>query len=123
MELWHQLSCAVDLPRVECQLAKNQEIWEAKYNKFVNEFSVFVNKELSEFRCSIMSLGESTTQSHGSAQATSRRIDRIQKEVTSIRSDLKEKIDRAMQEAKAELRTEFAAMINQKVVLLEEAQN
>ena len=37
------------------------EIWEAEYNKFINELSVFVSKELSEFRCSIVSLGESTT--------------------------------------------------------------
>ena len=46
-------------------------------------------------------------------------MDRIQNEVTSIRSDLKEQMDRAMQEAKTELRTEMAAMINQKVVSLE----
>ena len=71
MELWHRLSSAMDLPGVERQLARNQEIWEAKYNKFVNELSVFVNKELSEFQHSIVSRDESTTQFHGSAQATS----------------------------------------------------
>ena len=59
-----------------------------------------------------MSVGESTTQLHGYAQATSQGMDRIQKEVTSIRSDLKEQIDKAVQEAKTELRTEFVAMIN-----------
>ena len=46
-------------------------------------------------------------------------MDRVQNQVTFIRSDLKEQIDRAMWEAKTELRTELAAMINQKVVLLE----
>ena len=39
----------MDLPGVERRLAKNQEIWEAEYNKFVNELFVFVNEELSEF--------------------------------------------------------------------------
>ena len=64
-------------------------------------------------------MGEYTTQLHGSAQATSQWVDRIQKEVTSIRSDLKEQINGAVHEAKTELRTEFATMINQKVVSLE----
>ena len=39
--------------------------------------------------------------------------------MTSIRPDLKEQIDRVVLEAKTELRTELAAMINQKVVSLE----
>ena len=39
--------------------------------------------------------------------------------MTSIRSNLQEQINRAVQEAKTELRTEFAAMVNRKVVLLE----
>ena len=67
MELWHRLSSAVDLPGVECLLATNQELWEAEYNKFVNELSIFVTKELNESQHSIMSMGESTTQLHGSA--------------------------------------------------------
>ena len=39
--------------------------------------------------------------------------------MTSIFSDLKEQIDRVVQEAKTELRTDLAAMVNQKVVSLE----
>ena len=39
--------------------------------------------------------------------------------MTSIHLDLKEQIDRAVLEAKTELRTELAAMINRKVVSLE----
>ena len=46
-------------------------------------------------------------------------MDRIQKEVASIRCDLKEQIDRVVQAAKTELRTKFVAMINCKVVSLE----
>ena len=46
-------------------------------------------------------------------------MDRAQEEVTSIRSDLKEQINRAVQETKTELRTEFVAMLNRKVVPLE----
>ena len=46
-------------------------------------------------------------------------MDRIQNEVTSIHSHLEEQIDRVVQEAKTELRTELAAMINRKVVSLE----
>ena len=45
----HRLSSAMDLLRVERLLARNQGIWEAEYTKFVNELSVFVNKELSKF--------------------------------------------------------------------------
>ena len=86
----------MDLPGVEHLLDKNQEIWESEYNKFVTELSIFVNKELSEFGCSIVLVGESTTQLHGSVQATSQKMDRVWKEVTSIRSDLKEQIDRAV---------------------------
>ena len=67
MELWHRLSSAMDLLGVERLLARNQEIWETEYNKFVNELSAFVNKELSEFWRSVVSVGESTTQLYGSA--------------------------------------------------------
>ena len=46
-------------------------------------------------------------------------MDRVQQQVTSIRSDLQEQIDRVVREAKTKLRTEFRAMLNRKVVLLE----
>ena len=46
-------------------------------------------------------------------------MDRVQQEVTSIRSDLQNQINRAVHEAKTELRTEFAAMLHRKVVSLE----
>ena len=82
------------------------------YNKFIAELSNFVNKEISEFRQRILSVGESTTQLQGTAWATSQRMERIQNEVTSIRPDLKEQMDRVVQEAKTELRTELAAVIN-----------
>ena len=52
MELWHRLSSAANVLGVECLLAKNQEICKAEYNKFVNELSVFANKELNDFQCS-----------------------------------------------------------------------
>ena len=46
-------------------------------------------------------------------------MDRVQNQVTSIRSDLKEQIDRAVQEVKTELRTEFKGSLDKKAVLLE----
>ena len=46
-------------------------------------------------------------------------MDRVQQEVTSIRSDLRKQIDKVVHEAKTELRTEFTVMLNRKVVLLE----
>ena len=49
MELWYRLSSVVDVLGVERLLARNQEIREVKYNKFINELSVFVNKELNDF--------------------------------------------------------------------------
>ena len=94
-------------------------MWESEYNKFIAEPSTFANKEISEFWNSVLSVGESTTQLQGTIQATSQQMDRIQNEVTSIWSDLKEQMDRVVQEAKTELRTELVAMLNQKVVLLE----
>ena len=60
MELWDQLSNATDFPGVERQLATAQEMWEAEYNKFIAELSNFVSKHISEFRHSILSVGEST---------------------------------------------------------------
>ena len=81
---------------MERQLARSGEFWETEYNKFIAELSAFVNKELSKFTHSVVSVGESTTQLHGSAQAMSQLMERIQNEVTSTRSDLKEQIDRAV---------------------------
>ena len=46
-------------------------------------------------------------------------MDRVQNRVTSIRSDLKEQIDRAVQEVKTELRTEFKAALDKTTVSLE----
>ena len=72
-------------------------MWEAEYNKFIAEFSSFVNKEINDFRGSIVVMSDSlgdlhifNTHNHESEQATSQRMDRIQNEETSIRSDLKE---------------------------------
>ena len=54
-----------------------------------------------------------------SAQATSQWMDKVQNQVTSIRSDLKEQIERAVQEVKTELRIEFKATLDKKAVSLE----
>ena len=59
MELWHWLSNATDLPGVERQLARTQEMWEADYNKFISKLSAFVNKEINDFRCSIVVMSDS----------------------------------------------------------------
>ena len=48
----------MDLLGMERHLAKNKEIWDAEYNKFINELSAFVNKELNDFRHNIASIGE-----------------------------------------------------------------
>ena len=71
LELWHRLGNVVDVAGVERRLAIAQETWESEYNKFIAELSSFVNKEISEFRQSILSVGESTTQLQGTAWATS----------------------------------------------------
>ena len=95
-------------------------------NKFIAELSTFVNKEINDFLRSIVVMSDSlrelrisNTHYHKSAQATSQRMERVQNQVTSIHSDLKEQIDRAVQEVKTELRTEFKAALNKKTVLLE----
>ena len=46
-------------------------------------------------------------------------MDRIKKQVTSIRSDLQEQIERVVHEVKTKLRTNFTAALNKKVPLLE----
>ena len=46
-------------------------------------------------------------------------MERVQNQVTSIRSDLKEQIERAILEVQTELRTEFQAALNRKIVSLE----
>ena len=59
LDLWHRLSYAMDLPRVERLWARNQGTWETEYNNFIKELLAFVNKELDEFWCSIVSMGDS----------------------------------------------------------------
>ena len=46
-------------------------------------------------------------------------MERVQNKVTSIRSDFKEQIERAVLEVKTELRTEFKAALDRKAVSLE----
>ena len=126
MELWHHLSNAAELPRVEHQLVKSQELWEAEYNKVIAELSTFVNKEINNFQPSIVVMGDSfrelrihNTYLRESAQATSQQMDRVQNQAASIRSDLKGQIDQAVQEVKTELRTEFRAALDKKAISLE----
>ena len=59
MELWHRLSSVMDLPGMEQLLARNQQIWSSEYDKFVEKLTVFVNKEISDFRHSIVSIDDS----------------------------------------------------------------
>ena len=80
-----------------------------------------MNKELNQFRHNISSMGESIstfriydTQVHNFAQATWQQTDIVQHQVTSIRSDLKEQIERAVHEVKTELKTETTTMLNKK---------
>ena len=67
LELWHRLSNVANVAGVERRLATAQETWESEYNKFIAELSSFINKEISEFRQCILSVGESTTQLQGTA--------------------------------------------------------
>ena len=46
-------------------------------------------------------------------------MDRVQQQVISICSDLKNQIERVVHEVKAEMKTECIAMLNKKVILLE----
>ena len=59
------------------------------------------------------------TQNRESVQAMSQRMGRVQNQVTSIRPDFKEQIERAVFEVKTELRTEFKAALDRKAVSLE----
>ena len=91
-------------------------MWEAEDNKFIAELCTFVNKEINDFRCSIVVMGDlvkelriHNTHYRESTQAMSQWMDKVQNQVTSIRSDLKEQIDQVVQQVKMELRTEFKA--------------
>ena len=59
LELWHRLSNATNVPGVEHRLATTQEMWESEYNKFIAELSNFVNKEINDFRRSIVVMSNS----------------------------------------------------------------
>ena len=59
LEMWHRLSNAANLPGVERQLARSQELWETEYNKFIAELSTFVNKEINDFWRSIVVMSDS----------------------------------------------------------------
>ena len=59
LELWHRLSNVADIAGVERQLATAQETWESEYNKFITELSNFVNKEIDDFRRSIVVMSDS----------------------------------------------------------------
>ena len=48
----------MDLLGLEHLLARKKEIWEIEYNKFINELSAFVNKELNQSRHNIVPMGE-----------------------------------------------------------------
>ena len=107
-------------------MATAQEMWESEYNKFIAELSNFVNKEIDVFRSSIMVMSDSlrdlrifNTHNRESVQAMPQRMERVQNQVTSIRSDFKEQIERAVLEVKTELRTEFKTALDRKVVSLE----
>ena len=96
---------------MEYRLVTAQEMWESKYNKFIAELSSFVNKEINDVRRSIVLMSDSlrdlrvfNTHNRESVQATSQRMERVQNQVTSIRSDLKEQSERAVLEVKTELR-------------------
>ena len=115
-----------DVAGVERRLAIAQETWESEYNKFITELSNFVNKEIDDFRRSIVVMSDSlsdlrifNTHNRESVQATSQRMERVQNQVTSIRSDFREHIEQAVLEVKTELRTEFKAALDRKAVSLE----
>ena len=107
-------------------MATAQEMWESGYNQFITELSNFVNKEIDDFRRSIVVMSDSlrdlhifNTHNREFVQATSQRMERVQNQVTSIRSDFKEQIERVILEVKTELRTEFKAALDRKAVSLE----
>ena len=126
MELQHRLSNVADMSGVERQLARRQELWDTEYNKFIAERTTFLNKEINDSRHSIVVMSDSirelrisNTHYHESTPATSQRMDKVQNQVTSTHSDLKEQINQAVQKVKTKLRTEFKAALDKKVVSLE----
>ena len=64
MELWHRLSSIVDFPEIRRQLDHQHEIWAADYDKLTTAQVAFVNKEINDFRRSIVSQGESLNDYH-----------------------------------------------------------
>ena len=66
-----------------------QETWESEYNKFITELLNFVNKEIDDFRRSIVVMSESlrdlrifNTHNRESVQATSQRMERVPSALT-----------------------------------------
>ena len=59
------------------------------------------------------------THNRKSVQATSQRMERVQNQVTSIRSDFREHIEQTVLQVKTKLRTKFKAALDRKAVSLE----
>ena len=73
----------MDLLRVQCLLATNQEDMKQEYAKFVQTLSDYANKEIPYFRCSVVLFGDllrdrvNITHAHETAQAMLERMDRF----------------------------------------------
>ena len=85
MEIWHQLGSTVELPEVERQVAKNQQVMANEYDQFVQKLSDFVNQEFSQFgqRLTLLegtsqNIQDIGTQAREVSQAMIERVDKVE---------------------------------------------
>ena len=48
MEIWYWLGSTLELPEVEHQVARNQQVMANEYRQFVQKLSDFVNQEIRQ---------------------------------------------------------------------------
>ena len=103
MELWHQVSDAMDLPRVERLVAKNQNEMETELNSFVQYLSDFVNQNISKFghrhrltllEARMATIQNTCTQVRETTQVMSGWMDKVAQQLVFVRSDQKQEADR-----------------------------
>ena len=126
MEIWHRLGSTVELPEVEQQVARNQQVMANEYDQFVQKLSDFVNQEFSQFgqRLTLLEgtsqkIQDIGTQAREVSQAMVERVDKVEEQMMSIRSTLKKEAYLAVEYKAKELKTEILTEVDQKMTALE----
>ena len=126
MEISHRLGSTVELPEVERQVARNQQVMANEYDQFVQKLSDFVNQEFSQFgqRLTLLEGTSQKIQDNGTqacevSQTMVERVNKVEEQTTSIRSNLKTEAYLIVGYKNTELKTEILTKVDRKMTALE----